>query len=104
MNNYLQRIRRFDEERPNIPGEHWIALAGGIALWLATRRSRTLAVRIAGSVVGSLLVARAAQGRDVPAPIARWLSVDPLRRRAAAHGLPNMRTPGHRPSALERIT
>ena len=55
-----------------------------------------LAVRIGGSVLGSLLVARAAQGSDVPAPIARWLSRDPLRRRAAEQGWPNARLPHRR--------
>lgn len=62
----IDRIRDFDNSRPSIPGEHWAALAGGIALWLGTRRHPSLAVRVLSSVAGTLLVVRALSGRDVP--------------------------------------
>ncbi len=69
--NWLQQLRRFDEQRDNIPGEHWIALGAGLALWLATRRHPSVAVRILAGVAGTLLVARAASGRGVPPLLAR---------------------------------
>ena len=67
----LQRIKRFDESRPNFPGEHWAAFAAGLGLWIATRRHPSIGVRVVASLVGTLLVARAATGRDVPRPLAR---------------------------------
>lgn len=69
----LQRIKRFDEARPGFPGEHWAALGAGIGIWLATRRHPAFAVRLLGSVVGTIAVARAATGRKVPRPLLRWL-------------------------------
>jgi uncharacterized membrane protein len=62
----LDRIKRMDAERPNLPGEHWLALGAGLALWLATRRHPSPAVRVLASLAGTLLVARAATGREVP--------------------------------------
>jgi hypothetical protein len=62
----LERIRRFDEERPNLPGEHWLAFAAGVGLWIVTRRHPSVAVRVFASLAGTLLVARAAAGRAVP--------------------------------------
>lgn len=69
----LQRWKRYDENRSGFTGEHWLALAAGIATWLATRRHRSLAVRLAGSVLGTLAVARAATGREVPPKMLRYL-------------------------------
>ncbi len=69
----LQRIRQFDEARPGFPGEHWLVLATGVGVWLATRRHPVFAVRLLGSVAGSVAVARAATGRKVPRPLLRWL-------------------------------
>lgn len=67
----LQRAKRFDEARPNFPGEHWLAFGAGLALWIATRRHPSVAVRVAASLAATLLVARAATGRDVPPLLAR---------------------------------
>ena len=64
--NLLDSIKRLDAERPNLPGEHWLALAAGVGLWLATRRHPSPAVRVLASLAGTLLVARAATGREVP--------------------------------------
>jgi hypothetical protein len=68
----LEKAKRFDRTRPNIPGEHWLALTAGLGLWLATRRHPSIPVRIAASIAGTLLVARAASGTDVP-PLLRRL-------------------------------
>lgn len=62
----LQRAKRFDQERPSLPGEHWIALAAGVALFMATRRHPSLLVKALAGVTGSLLVARALSGQEVP--------------------------------------
>jgi hypothetical protein len=69
--NLLRRIRRLDEQRPGLPGEHWVALAGGLGLWLATRRHPSMAVRVLASVAGTVLVARAMTGREVPSVLRR---------------------------------
>lgn len=69
----MRRIKRYDEARPGFAGEHWLVLGAGVGIWLATRRHPALAVRLLGSVAGTLAVARAATGRKVPRPLLRWL-------------------------------
>ncbi|MEJ7929109.1 hypothetical protein WG922_03895 [Ramlibacter sp. AN1015] len=59
----LQQLREWDAQRPNIPGEHWLMLAAGIGTWIATRQSASFAVRLGGSILGSMMVVRAATGR-----------------------------------------
>ena len=78
----LAQLKHFDESRANLPGEHWLALGAGIALWLGTRRHPWRLVRVLASVAGTLLVARAVTGRDVPPPLARL----PYARREARPG------------------
>ena len=73
----IARLRRFDEERPGFPGEHWLALAAG--LWLLGRGRGTSLGGLATLALGVALVARAASGRD---GIARLLSDRPSRRAA----------------------
>src|SRR5438309_391998 len=34
--NLLNRLKRFDDQRPSLPGEHWMALSAG--LWLLGHR------------------------------------------------------------------
>jgi hypothetical protein len=82
----LQRIKRYDAARPGIPGEHWLALAAGIGAWLGTRRHPSFAVRILGSVAGTVLVARAATGRKVPRALVRWLPFERAARARDATG------------------
>ncbi|HEX2543462.1 MAG TPA: hypothetical protein VHL79_01195 [Ramlibacter sp.] len=71
IENFLQELKRMDAERDNIPGEHWLTFAAGVGLWLATRRHPSVTVRLLASLAGTLLVARAATGREVPKPLAR---------------------------------
>ena len=71
--NLLDKIKQYDDQRAGMPGEHWLVLAGGVALWLSTRRHPSFAVRLLGSVAGTALVARAATGRKVPDRLRRWL-------------------------------
>ncbi|KQT11609.1 hypothetical protein [Ramlibacter sp. Leaf400] len=67
----LDKLMRLDESRANLPGEHWLAFAAGVGLWVATRRHPSVAVRVLASVAGTLLVARAATGHEVPPLLAR---------------------------------
>lgn len=67
----LERVKRLDASRPNLPGEHWLAFAAGVGLWIATRRHPSAGVRVLASLAGTLLVARAASGREVPPMLAR---------------------------------
>ncbi len=69
----IDKIKQYDDARPGIPGEHWLAMAGAVALWLGTRRHPSFVVRLLGSVAGTALVARAATGREVPDRLRRWL-------------------------------
>lgn len=75
--NAFQRIRNYDRARPNIPGEHWLALGGGLAMWLGTRRHPGFLVRLLGSIAGSALVIRAVNGSSVPQRMDRLI---PFRR------------------------
>lgn len=56
----LKQLKDFDDRRPSLPGEHWIALGAGalLLLWAARRRSWATA----GAGLGMLV--RAASGRD----------------------------------------
>jgi hypothetical protein len=67
----LEKVKRYDETRPGIPGEHWLAFAAGVGLWIATRRHPSVAVRVTASLLGTLLVARAATGHDIPPMLGR---------------------------------
>ena len=67
----LEKVKHFDESRPSLPGEHWLAFAAGLGLWVATRRHPSAPVRVLASLAGTLLVARAATGREVPSLLAR---------------------------------
>ncbi|HET8747160.1 MAG TPA: hypothetical protein VFM98_16295 [Ramlibacter sp.] len=67
MNSQLiAKLKDFDESRDNLPGEHWLTLAAGIALWVATRKHPSGAVRLLAGIAGGILVARAASGSEIP--------------------------------------
>jgi hypothetical protein len=68
----IEKLKRADEARPGFPGEHWLVLALGIALWHFTRRDRHALVRTAGAFGASLLVARAASGREGLSKVLRY--------------------------------
>ena len=71
----IEKIKRAGEAREGFPGEHWLVLAIGIGLWQVTRRHRNVFVRTLGGLGASMLVARAATGRD---GLARVLSYTPF--------------------------
>ena len=74
----IRQLKQYDQRRDNLPGEHWVALAAGVALWVATRKHPSGAVRLVAGIAGGLLVARAASGRQIPSrlkkliPYAGW--------------------------------
>jgi hypothetical protein len=68
----LEKLKAADEARPGFPGEHWLVLALGIAVWQVTRRHRFWAVRTAGGLAASALVARAASGREGLSKVLRY--------------------------------
>lgn len=53
-----------DKLRPSVPGEHWLTMAAGLAVLLASQRSASPVTRAAGSALGGALLYRAASGRD----------------------------------------
>jgi hypothetical protein len=69
----LHQLKQFDARRPGFPGEHWLAFAAGLGLWLATRRHPSVPLRIVAGVAGGLLVAHAASGRKVPHLMRKWM-------------------------------
>jgi hypothetical protein len=77
----LEWLKRFDDQRPSVPGEHWLALAAG--LWLMTRHRRSALGQLAGVATGAALVYRAASGRD---GLARRLAETSLGRRLMGRG------------------
>ena len=73
--NLLTQLKQYDETREGIPGEHWMVLAAGVGVWLASRNSRSLLVRTGGLLAASALAARAASGRDGLAKVLRYTPV-----------------------------
>lgn len=69
----LAELKRLDENRRNIPGEHWLTLAAGLALWVATRKHPSGAVRLLAGIAGGFLVARAASGSQIPTSLKRMI-------------------------------
>ncbi|HET8746201.1 MAG TPA: hypothetical protein VFM98_11395 [Ramlibacter sp.] len=90
----LEKIKAADAARPGFPGEHWLVLGLGVALWQFTRKHRSWAVRTAGGLAASALVARAASGREGLSrvlrytPLGRGIRSAPLREAPAASRQP----------------
>jgi len=60
----LKDLKAYDQTRRSFPGEHLLVLGTGLAVLMASRRSRSTLARTAGSALGSALLLRAASGRD----------------------------------------
>lgn len=69
----IAELKRFDQSRSNLPGEHWLTLAAGIGLWMATRKHPSGAVRLLAGIAGGFLVARAASGTQIPQGLKRLI-------------------------------
>lgn len=70
-----ESIERFDDPEPLFPGEHWVALAAGVAVWLALRKHPRLSVRTLGTFIAATLVARAAHGHRPMGEVLRWTPI-----------------------------
>jgi hypothetical protein len=68
----VEKVKRADEAREGFPGEHWLVLALGAGLWQVTRRHPQWIVRTLGALGASMLVARAASGREGLAKVLRY--------------------------------
>lgn len=68
----IERLRRWDERRQSLPGEHWITAAVGFYLLL--RPAPSTAGRLLSAGAGALLLARALVGRDGPIATLKALS------------------------------
>lgn len=70
----VRAFMAYDDARDSAPGEHWIVLAGALALGVGALRatSQPRAV-LMGAAAGALLF-RAAEGRD---GVRRWVGLRP---------------------------
>lgn len=62
----LRKLRRTDQRRDGVPGEHWATFGTSLAVfqWASGRRSKGL--RLLGMTAAGLLLLRALSGRDGP--------------------------------------
>ena len=58
------RLKRFDDERPGFPLEHWLVGGVGALLLLSAGRRGSLLSRMVKRAIGAALIGRAASGRD----------------------------------------
>lgn len=70
-----QSVERFDNPKPLFPGEHWVDLAAGVAVWLGTKKNESLAIRTLGTFIAATLVARAAHGHGAMSSVMRWTPI-----------------------------
>jgi hypothetical protein len=68
----IEKLKAVDEAREGFPGEHWLVLALGIALWQFTRKDQRWYVRTLGGFAATSLVARAASGRQGLSKVLRY--------------------------------
>jgi hypothetical protein len=68
----IEKIKAADEAREGFPGEHWLVLALGVALWQVTRKHPNFIVRTLGAFGATTLVARAASGREGLSRVLRY--------------------------------
>lgn len=61
--SWINNARRADDQRPDLPGEHWAVMGAGLLLLLAAGRSRSFLGRTIAGAAGSALLGRAASGR-----------------------------------------
>lgn len=64
MLRLLTSLKRFDQRRPGLPGEHLMTLSAGTALLRAARNRRSRVARVLTLAAGAALLWRAMSGRD----------------------------------------
>ena len=60
--SWFEQLKRYDDRRSSLPGEHWVALGAG--LWLLSRHGSATVGRFLAMALGVALIYRAASGRD----------------------------------------
>jgi hypothetical protein len=63
VKSWVHKARVADDERPDLPGEHWAVMGAGLLLLLVAARGRSFLGRTVAGTVGSALLGRAASGR-----------------------------------------
>jgi len=71
--NLARRIKQWDDQRPDFPGEHLIVAAAGLALLAAAGKSGTPLKKLLLTAAGTAALTRAASGRGGIAKIAGWM-------------------------------
>ena len=61
--SWINNARKADDQRPDMPGEHWAVMGAGLVLLLVAGRSRSFLGRTLAGAAGSALLGRAASGR-----------------------------------------
>lgn len=69
----ISRVKKFDENRRDFPGEHLVVFGLGALLMIAGMRSRTLLRGGLMTAVGTALIGRAASGTGGVAKMARMM-------------------------------
>ena len=67
----VDKLRAFDQNRPDFPGEHLIVLGVGVLLLMAANRNRSFLGRTLAGLAGSALIGRAASGTGGVARVVR---------------------------------
>ena len=73
LEGWIQQARKFDAERPDLPGEHLIVLGVGLLLMVASGRSRSLIGRALIGAAAGAFIGRAASGTGGVARLAGLL-------------------------------
>ena len=68
-----QRLKKWDEQRSDFPGEHLVVAGVGLALFLMAGKSSSPLKKMLLTAVGTAALTRAASGRGGVARIASWL-------------------------------
>ena len=67
------RLKQWDEQRPDFPGEHLLVAGVGLALFLMAGKSSSPLKKLLFTAVGTAALTRAASGRGGVARIAGWV-------------------------------
>ncbi|WP_286558205.1 hypothetical protein [Variovorax brevis] len=73
----IQKLKDADARRPDFPGEHLAVLGAGLALLLASGRSRSFLKRTLAGAAGGALIGRAATGTGGLTRLMRVLNASP---------------------------
>ncbi|MPS98075.1 MAG: hypothetical protein E2581_06190 [Pseudomonas sp.] len=73
----IQDLRKWDDSRKGFKGEHWLVLGAGLLALRHARRTESGLGRLASGALGTVLIARAATGRDGVLATAERLAAKP---------------------------